>query len=342
MSKRKRVLLTGASGSIGYELLHQLVELDAYDITVFDLAKRQVKRRLNKFKNKVTIHYGDIRSQEAVREVCTNIDVVLHLAAVLPPRADEEAAYAQEVNVEGTANLVAALHELSPKVFFVYTSSIAAYGDRLENPMITVKDLPKASLGDNYAKTKLKAEELLKSSSLSWSILRLTAIMGDHGLSKLMFHMPLDTLMEIATIEDTARALVNTINQQHQLHGKVFNLSGGESCRTSYLDFLKRSFDIAGLGEFDFPDKTFAEKNFHCGYYVDGDELNEILSFQKDSLEDYFSKECAKISPIQKSLTHLFRKPIKSYLKSLSEPLHAYHSGDERLIEQFFGTVEKD
>jgi nucleoside-diphosphate-sugar epimerase len=341
MSKRKRVLLTGASGSIGYELLQQLVQQDVYEIIAFDLATRRSRKRLSKYKNIITIVFGDIRSKEALGNVCNNIDVALHLAAVLPPKADEEIDYAHEVNVGGTANLLAALGEFSPNAFLVYTSSVAVYGDRLENPMITIKDQPKVSLGDNYAKTKLEAEGLVKTSSLSWSILRLTAIMGDHGLSKLMFHMPLNTLMEIATIEDTARALVNTIDKQQYLVGKVFNLGGGKLCRTSYLDFLKKSFEIVGLGEFDFPDKTFAEKNFHCGYYVDGDELNDLLNFRSEDLQDYFRKEIVKVSALQKRVTSLLRKPIKYYLQSLSEPLHAYVSGDERLIEQFFGHDEK-
>ena len=135
--------------------------------------------------------------------------------------------------------------------------------------------------------------------------------MGDHGFSRLMFHMPLTTLMEIATIEDTGRALVNSVDHLAKLSGKIYNLGGGETCRSSYNDFLKRTFLMAGLGDFNLPDKCFAEKNFHCGYYEDSHELNAILDFQQDDLEAYFDKEKDKIHPLQKNITVLLRHPIK-------------------------------
>ncbi|HLV42182.1 MAG TPA: hypothetical protein VKY37_07880, partial [Brumimicrobium sp.] len=71
---------------------------------------------------------------------------------------------------------------------------------------------------------------------------------------------------------------------------KSFNLGVRESCRISYEDYLSRSFDVFGLGEVDFKQHSFAEKNFHCGYYAVGDELNDILDFRRDDLDDLFQK----------------------------------------------------
>jgi len=58
-----------------------------------------------------------------------------------------------------------------------------------------------------------------------------------------------------------------------KLNKKIFNLFWREKCRISYCDFLSHSFEIYGLGNPDFKENSFARKNFHCGYYADGDIL---------------------------------------------------------------------
>lgn len=152
-----------------------------------------------------------------------------------------------------------------------------------------------------------------------------------------MFHMPLATTMEICTPEDTARAFVNGIRKQNELEGKIFNLGGGKQCTTSYENFLQRSFNLYGLGKLNFAPNTFATQNFHCGYYVDGDVLENILHFRRDDLESYFEKTKQDISPFIKFFASIFKYPVKKYLQSKSEPLQALKENDLKLIERFFG-----
>ena len=151
-----------------------------------------------------------------------------------------------------------------------------------------------------------------------------------------MFHQPLNTALEIATPRDTARAFVNGIEKQAELSKKIFNLGGGESCRISYEGFLKRSFKIFGLGQLDFPKYSFADKNFHCGYYQDGDDLEKIVHFRKDSLEDYFKMEAEKVTSGRKFATKLFNKPVKWFLLQKSEPYQAYKTKDVKQMNHYF------
>ncbi|HHH53895.1 MAG TPA: NAD(P)-dependent oxidoreductase, partial [Bacteroidetes bacterium] len=267
---------------------------------------------------------------------CRNKDFVIHLAAIIPPLADKKPALSWKVNVEGTRNLIKGIEKYSTNAFLLYSSSISVYGDRLKNPWIKVSDPLRPSEGDEYAKNKIEAEKIIQNSKLDWTIFRLTAIMGGHQISELMFHMPLETPLEIATPEDTARAFVHALNKRKQLSKKIFNLGGGEKCRIIYKDFLKRSFEISGLGKLNFPHKTFAEKNFHCGYYADGDELENILHFRKDTIDTYFEKQKKKTNTIQKFLTGIFKKPILKHLKNKSEPLKAFLSKNNYLIQRFF------
>lgn len=334
-----RILLTGASGTVGQEVLKQLTELtEPVEVTVFDINCRRSVTFYNRFNSKIKLVYGDLSDKKSVYRVCEDKDVVIHLAAIIPPLADKDPSLAESVNIVGTQNLVECLEELSPGVFFLYSSSISVYGDRNNNYMIRASDPLKPSDRDEYARTKIAAEKIITGSKLSWSIFRLTAIMGinNHKASALMFHMPLDSHLEIATPRDTGRAFVKALKHPDELNKKIFNLSGGELCRIIYSDFISRSFEIFGLGNPDFKENSFAGKNFHCGYYEDCDTLNDILDFRRDSIEDYFRMVQDSIHPLRKLLASAFRKVIKSRLQKQSEPLRAVRTGNRKDIEHFF------
>ena len=340
MDNKLNILLTGASGSVGSEVLKQLHrQKEQFNITVFDVKTRSTEKKYKPYKNSVEIVYGDISKAKDVKFVCKGKDIIIHLAAIIPPLADDKPELAHKVNTIGTENLIKSLEKHSPNCFFLYSSSISVYGDRLKNPMITVDDPLLPSEGDEYAKTKIAAEKIIKQSKLDWSIFRLSAIMGNHKMSKLMFHQPLDTLMEIATPEDTARAFVHAIDKKHQISKQIFNLGGGEQCCINYRDFLSRSFSIFGLGKPNFPPKTFAEKNFHCGYYKDGYDLEQILHFRKDTLESYFAKERLKTAWWKKKLTFVFKTIIKKHLLKQSEPYQAYKLNDKKQFAHFFNPL---
>lgn len=333
---KKRVLVTGVSGTVGYEVLKQLIDLGQYHIRAFDVETPKSKQLLSSLPQKYEMHFGDITRYDDVEKAARDIDFVIHLAAIIPPLADENPTLAEAVNVKGTQNLIRSLEKHSPKAFFVYSSSISVYGDRVETPHIQVSDPLEPSDGDEYAMTKIKCETLLQSSGLSYTIFRLAAIMGNHKISKLMFEMPLSTAMEICTPSDTARAFVNALKHTSELNKRIFNLGGGEGCRCTYEEFLALSFKIFGLGALNFPPKAFAEKNFHCGWYRDGHHLEEILHFRQDDLSSYFSKVASENKGFRKTLTQLFRPVIKRYLLSLSEPYRAYKNNDTSRIQHFF------
>jgi nucleoside-diphosphate-sugar epimerase len=335
----KKILLTGASGTVGKEVLKQLCETpDRFELTVFDKKSKNTKSFYKKFRNNINLIFGNISEKNDLHEACKNKDVVIHLAAIIPPLADKYPKLAEAVNIKGTKNLIEYTEEFSPSAFFLYSSSISVYGDRNNNPWIKISDPLIPSDRDEYARTKIEAEKIVAGSNLNWSIFRLTAIMGinNHKPSALMFHMPLDSQLEIATPEDTGRAFVNALEHTDDINKKIFNLSGGEKCRILYRDFLSRSFDIFGLGKPDFKISSFAGKNFHCGNYEDGYILNDILDFRRESIDDYFNKIEESISPARKILTSFLSKIIKHNLQKKSEPLAAIKSSNKKDIEHYF------
>ena len=330
------VLLTGASGTVGYEVLKQLIDKKIYNVTVFDVESSSSRKKFEALPQHFEIIYGDITNEEDVKKISKNKNVVIHLAAIIPPLADEKPHLAEMVNVKGSELLIRNLESYSPNAFFIYSSSISVYGDRLKNPNIKVEDDLIPSEGDEYAVTKIETEKIVQQSKLKWTIFRLAAIMGNHKISKLMFHMPLQTSVEICTPSDTARAFVNAIEKENELKNRIFNLGGGANCRLTYEQLLSESFRIFGMGKLDFPEKAFAEKNFHCGNYADGDQLENILHFRRDDLKSYFQKVKSGVNPAVKFITKIVNPIVKKTLLKKSEPYEAYMKNDRKMLERFF------
>ena len=337
-------MLTGASGAVGEETLKELVSRrDRYHIVAFDLKNKNTERILRPFAKHIEIVWGDITNRATVDALVKGVDFVIHLAAVIPPLADFDTELAERVNLGGTRNLIEALERYAPEAFLLYSSSVSVYGDRVIEPWLQVSDPLMPSVGDYYAHTKIAAEKLIRASNLHWSIFRFSAIMGPRTqMDPLFFHMPLNTCIELATTRDTGYALVEAIAKTEAIQGRIFNLAGGEKCRVIYKDMLTRSFEMMGLGELDFPEGAFAERNFHCGNYLDSDELNDILHFQRDSLEDYYQLLMRDNTPFKRFLIRLMSKSIKKRLLRDSDPYMALRAGDEALIERFFNPKVED
>ncbi len=336
---KKTILLTGAFGSVGKETLKELlIRKNEYFIKVIDIKSKANIKLYKKYKNDVSIYFEDLSKNNDLKYILHDVDFIIHLAGVIPPLADKNKTLAKKVNYEGTKHLVKQINKHCKNTFLLYSSSISVYGDRLNNPFIKVDDILSPSIGDYYAKTKIMAEKYIINHLKNWSIFRFSAIMSPLAkLNPLFFHMPLDTCIEIATTRDTSFALVQAINYRDQLQNRIFNLSGGEKCRVKYKIFLQKVFSLSNLGKFNLPKLAFAKVNFHCGYYMDSNILNNILNFQRDTIDDYYRLFEAAIPKIQLFFTNIFRKLIKKHLLSQSEPFQSLKNNDINLQNRFFG-----
>lgn len=335
-----KVLLTGAGGSIGYETLRQIVNTN-HEVTILDLDNRKNRKKFKDFENRVKVIYGSVNDEALISKIVPNQDVVIHLAAIIPPLADKRPDLTLTVNFYGTQTIVKTIMKLDKKPFLIFSSSVSVYGDRLKDYWIRVGDKLSPSEGDYYAQTKIATEEMITSSNILYTIFRLTGIMGHPATDPLMFHMPLDTKLEIASVEDTAYAFVRALDHLDELEGKIFNLSGGPNCRTTYREFITNMFKIYGINVSYLKDVAFAEHNFHCGYFKDSDKLNDILSFQQDTLDSYYSRVKTKTRGAIRFLSKLFSRPIVFFLMKKSEPLKAKVKNDKNLIKRFFNKGDK-
>jgi len=334
----KKILLTGPTGSVGFETLKKLINSDInYKIKILELKTKKNIKKLKPYSKQVEIIWGNICKSEITDKAISDVDAVIHTAAIIPPKADEYPDLAYKVNFEGTENLVDSILTHNPDIFLVYTSSISVYGDRVKNPEISIFDNLKPSTGDYYAVTKIRAEEYIKHKLRNFTIFRLSAVMDiKMKLDPLFFHMPLNTALEIVTSGDVASALVKSLEKKELLNERIFNLGGGKNCRISYKDFLDQNFKALGLQKLTFPEYAFAEKNFHCGYYKDSQQLNNILDFQKETLNDYLNNVKKRTNFIKKLLIQILRPLILKNLLRRSDPYNAYINNNIELIKHYF------
>ena len=126
MKTKTKVLLTGASGTVGNEILKHLNALrNQFEITVFDVKSSKSKKKFKPFKKEINIVYGNICNDNDLIKVCFDKDVVIHIAAIIPPLADDKPELSYQVNTLGTGKLIRLLELHSPNAFFLYSSSIS-------------------------------------------------------------------------------------------------------------------------------------------------------------------------------------------------------------------------
>jgi nucleoside-diphosphate-sugar epimerase len=284
-----RILLTGAFGNVGRSAIAAL-RAEGDSITVLEAPTEANRQLAALIARDCRVLYGDIRDEARVREAIEGQEAVIHLAALIPPAADAKPELTREINIGGTAKLIAAAKAQAKPPRIVFASSIAAYGDRLASPWISTTDPLSPNEDDVYGQTKAEAERLLHESGLPFSILRLSYIIWAKKLKKdpLMFHMPPGTPIEACHTEDTGRAFAAAARLP-AAENRTFDIGGGEACRTTFREYLDRMFSLFGLGKSSFlPDTVFARGGFHCGWYADSDEAERVLHFRKKSLEDYY------------------------------------------------------
>ena len=177
MSNKHNCVVTGATGSLGPELVRQLASAGC--------GVRMVARHtpdLRVYPKDCEYWMGDICDREFLEKVVAGAKIVFHLAAKLHvhnPGPELQKEY-WRVNVEGTRNVVQASAAAGVQRV-VYFSTINVYGPT-HGSLVDENALP--SPQDDYATTKHAAEEIVLQARDKYSglptgvVLRLAAIYG--------------------------------------------------------------------------------------------------------------------------------------------------------------------
>lgn len=319
-----KVLVTGAFGNVGTYAVKELLEHGAA-VRCLDIPSAVSRRKARAFGESVEIVWGDIRDPDVVARAVTGVDVIAHLAYIIPPASERRPDWAETINVGGTWNLLQAALACSNSPRIVFSSSIALYGrtQHLAPPRRADEELHPY---EAYAYHKLTCEQMLHACHLPWVILRFGAVppieFGE--LDPLMFDVRLDDRMEYLAPMD-AGAAVAAAALKPGIEGRTLMIGGGPSCQLTGREFMRRSLETLGIGML--PEAAFSQTPFHCDY-MDTAESERLLHYQHYSFEQTLALQCRNLG-WKRGLVPVVRPFLRRRLLALS-PYYRHGTADRR------------
>ncbi|MFT5368847.1 MAG: nucleoside-diphosphate-sugar epimerase [Candidatus Latescibacterota bacterium] len=148
-------LVTGGAGFIGSNLVKALLE-QGHSVRVLDNFSTGKRENLGPYQDRIELIEGDIRSYHIVHEAARDIEVIFHQGA-LPsvPRSINDPITSNQVNVEGTLNILNAARDTGVRRV-MYASSSSIYG---ENPALPKREDMMPQPISPYAVSKLAGEK---------------------------------------------------------------------------------------------------------------------------------------------------------------------------------------
>ena len=339
--KKERVVLFGASGTMGFAAFQELwKKREQYEIVLLLLPDirekflfrpyeilsniKSIPGRGNVYGNGLKIVWGDATNFKDVLQAIEGADWVLNAMAYISPMADYYPKNAKAVNIDAVENIIRAI-EAQPDginhIRYIHTGTVAETGDR--QPPIQwgrVGDPLNPSVFDFYAITKIAGERVVLESNLRyWVSIRMTYIIPTKFRrymklqDPIMFHMPLKTCMENISDRDAGFGLINALKvpKESGFWRNVYNMGGGPGMRTTAHHYMQQTYRMLGLsGHESTTDRNwYALRNFHLQYFLDSHICNQYLNYWRDSMEDIWN-ELQKTAPISIKMLSFLNKKI--------------------------------
>ena len=240
------ILITGGAGFIGSHIADLLIK-NKHSVTIIDNLANGNKRNLNP---KAEFYQTDILNKLGKIFKKGEFDAIVHNAALIDVvESESKPELYQQVNVQGTINLLECCRKFNVKKFIYASSGGAIYG----NPKYLPCDEkhPKNPINP-YGKTKLEAENSLidysKKYGINYTILRYSNIYGPRqhtlkgGVIAKFFNRIINNqeltifgdgnqTRDFLFVEDAALANLCALNVKN----KIFNIGSGKPTSINQL-----------------------------------------------------------------------------------------------------------
>lgn len=208
----QRVLVTGATGFIGYEVARQLCDRGLRPRLMM---RRPERGDLLSSLDAELIH-GDLTRPASLMRAVQGVDTILHLGA---RAAFESYARVEPTIVQGSSALMQAAQQAGVERF-VYASSLFVYGPQTQPITAETPATPRL----DYGRAKLEAESALatqaRQTGMRFAAVRLPHVYGARGLlfqqlhrGRVLFPGRGDNLFSHLHVEDAGRVLIEVAAQ---------------------------------------------------------------------------------------------------------------------------------
>jgi nucleoside-diphosphate-sugar epimerase len=228
---------------------------------------------------------GNILNPSDLDRAVDGAEVVLHLAAILPPASELDRGRTFSINVEGTRHLLEACRRSGGKPRVVFSSSVSVFGDTSGEGALIAADHP-VKPKDIYGESKVEAERLLIESGLPYINLRIS------GIAIAAFLDPpepwpfmKEQRIELVYLPDVIRAMVQSISASEILN-ETFIIAGGPTWQVTGGEFVERWGKIL---EIPLEEMSFRDDPGWLNWY-DTALSESTLGYQKTILDAYFEE----------------------------------------------------
>jgi nucleoside-diphosphate-sugar epimerase len=295
------VLVTGGFGLVGSETVKRLAA-DGRRVIATDLDTPANRKKAVALPSGVEVRWADLTNPADVDRLISDVApaAIIHLAAVIPPPIYRIRELARRVNVDATAALVRAAEAQPTPPRFVQASSNAVYGSR--NPhrhsAPIGADTPTRPT-ELYGAHKLEAEELVRSSSLNWVVLRLGGVMSvdpkalAFSADALFFEssLPADGRIHTVDVRDVAAAFAAATTAD--VVGEILLIAGDDShkLRQGVVGpTLAAARGMVGVLPQGRPGNPDSDDDWFITDWMDATRAQEALKFQHHAWPDMIAE----------------------------------------------------
>lgn len=269
----KTLLITGGAGSVGKELSIALAQ-KGYRIYAYDIPQADFSGLDNWGIRGIK---GDIKDPVSVMEAVCNIDIVVHLAALLPPVSERSKDNTFAVNVEGTKNLVDAIVANGGKTRLIFSSTVATYGDSTDEvPPVGIHTLQRPNT--LYSQSKVAAESYILKANIPYTILRVSGVVLAALMDPPAWPFIPEQRVEFIYRGDVVRALLAAVEKEESAN-KILIIAGGKSWQMLGHEFVTKYLEIL---DYSLEDAEYPETPIYSDWY-DTVEAQRILEYQQTS-----------------------------------------------------------
>jgi len=299
------VLVTGGFGLVGSATVRRLAKLGR-TVVVADLGSPANREAQATLPAGVTARWVDLTDPEQTAELVADVapEVIIHLAAIIPPGIYKNRSLARKVNVHATATLVKIAESQPEPPRFVQASSNAVFGSR--NPHRATgpvtADMP-LKHSDLYSAHKAQAEEIVRASSLPWVVLRLGGVLSTDpkaipfSSDALYFEslLPTDGRLHSVDVRDVAWAFAAATTAD--VVGEILLIAGDDSHRRVQGEVGKALAESRGLKGGLVPGRKGdpnSDDDWFVTDWMDTARAQEALQFQHYSWQDMLEESRAQ------------------------------------------------
>ncbi len=291
------VLVTGAFGLVGSPTVRRFAA-DGWRVVA--TAHRKADRGLPPG---VATRWADLTDPGQVDRLVSEVSpaAIIHLAAVIPPLIYRDTKLARKVNVDATAALVRAAEAQPNPPRFVHASSGSVYGARNPHRQLdrVRADTPLRPC-ELYGGHKLEAEELVRSSSLEWVVLRLGGVLSVDPSAMpftpdtLYFGSALPTDGRVHSVDTRDVAAAFAAATQADVVGEILLIAGDDSHLLRHGEIALAMAGARGMAGVT-PEGRPGNPDNDNDWYPEGDWMDvtraqQLLKFQHHSWPDMLAE----------------------------------------------------